>query len=114
MTIYHVARRLDWDAAQASGQYTISSRESTLEQEGFIHCSTPAQVHRVAERVWKGTDSELVVLEMDEDAIATAGGEVRFEGSSTELYPHIYGAILPLYVTAVLPARFDDSGAFSF
>jgi uncharacterized protein (DUF952 family) len=42
--IFHIASRADWTAAKADGEYRISTLGRTLEDEGFIHCSTLAQV----------------------------------------------------------------------
>jgi predicted RecB family nuclease len=39
--IFHVTRVNDWRAAQAGGSYRVSTRDRTLEEEGFIHCSYP-------------------------------------------------------------------------
>jgi uncharacterized protein (DUF952 family) len=115
-SIYHIVRRDEWE----SGDY----RPASLAAEGFIHCSTAAQVMGTANRFFKGTTG-LVVLRI-ETARLTA--PLKFESATdrNELFPHIYGALNPSAVTAVfdLPGRglsaelsrdktVDKSGGFS-
>jgi uncharacterized protein (DUF952 family) len=38
--IYHITSKQEWVSAQEQGEYTAPS----LQTEGFIHCSTAAQV----------------------------------------------------------------------
>lgn len=44
----HITERSLWDAAHETGTYEMSTRGRTLQEEGFIHCSTRAQLPRVA------------------------------------------------------------------
>ncbi|GAA3048300.1 hypothetical protein GCM10010448_34250 [Streptomyces glomeratus] len=44
----HITERSLWDAARETGTYQMSTRGRTLQEEGFIHCSTRAQLPRVA------------------------------------------------------------------
>lgn len=113
MTIMHLARRADWAAAVASGEYRISTRGADLDAIGFIHASYPDQLAAVAEFVYADDPHELCVLVLDEDAIRSAGVRVLDEdGGDGELYPHIYGPISPSWVTAVHDAGFDADGKF--
>ena len=64
-TLFHIARRRDWEAAQRVGAYRISTLDRTLEQEGFIHLSFARQVRGVADRFYAGVDDELVLLSID-------------------------------------------------
>jgi glutathione S-transferase len=43
-SIFHVTRADDWRAAQGRAAYRISTRDRSLEEEGFIHCSYAHQV----------------------------------------------------------------------
>ncbi len=109
MTILHLARLDDCEAAQVSGEYRVSSRDLSLDDAGFIHASTEEQLADVAERVYFDAPDDLVVLELDEDAITADGVEVRYEeGGDGDLYPHIYGPINPEWVVTVRTALFDD------
>lgn len=115
MRILHIARRADWDDAVRVGAYRVSTRGASLEQVGFIHASLPEQVADVAGFLYRDADDELCVLVMDEDAIRSAGTDVRREdGGDGALYPHVYGPIDPAWVTEVRPARFDESGRFTY
>jgi len=109
MTILHLAIESDWAAALAVGSYRVSTRGLTVDQVGFIHCSTPAQVGRVAELFYSEVPDPLCVLEMDPDTIRAAGTEVRFEDvGNGELFPHIYGPIDPTWVLEAKPARMAE------
>lgn len=99
-TIFHIARSSDWQAARASGVYRLSTRDRTLDDVGFIHCSYAHQVATVANAIYRG-ERNLVLLEIDLSRLssplkpepATPGGEP---------FPHIYG---PLNVDAVTLVR---------
>jgi glutathione S-transferase len=95
--IYHVASAEDWERARRAGEYRISTRGRTLEEEGFIHCSRASQVAAVADRFYRGVD-DLVLLTID---VRLVKCEVRYESvpGAGESFPHIYG---PLDVDAVV------------
>jgi uncharacterized protein (DUF952 family) len=93
--ILHIAARERWEAARGAGVY----RGETLESEGFIHASTPAQIVATANRYYRGR-TDLILLSIDP---ARVGAEIRWEAAANgELYPHIYG---PLNVDAVVRVR---------
>ena len=91
-TLYHITTETAWSAAIDAGAY----RGDTLETEGFIHCSTAAQVAEVANRLFLGRD-DLLLLVIDEAAV---GPRVVYENTEggAEQYPHVYG---PLNLDAV-------------
>jgi len=102
--VYHAALPHEWVDAQATGEYTMSTRGLTLEQEGFIHCSTREQVEGVANRFY-GDLEELSLLTIDLDRVES---DVRWEPpapGADELYPHIYGPLPVAAVTAVVTWR---------
>lgn len=109
-TIFHITSRTDWAAAQAAGAYTADS----LASEGFIHCSTAAQVIATADRIFKGR-RDLLLLSVDS---ARVKAEIRHENleGGTQLFPHIYGALALDAVVAVheFPPREDGSFALPF
>src|SRR6266508_3786522 len=97
--IFHIARSSEWRAALPTGEYRISTRDATLDEVGFIHCSYAHQVDRSARLVYADDDaSDLVVLTID---LARVPAEIRHQnvGGGDEAFPHIYG---PLPVAAVL------------
>ncbi|MFD4960441.1 DUF952 domain-containing protein [Microbacterium sp. NPDC058389] len=109
MEILHVAHRSDWERARRDGRYTVSTRGRDLDEVGFIHGSTAAQVSGVAERFYRDDPETLVVLVIGVDLVRADGTEVRFEdGGDGQEYPHIYGPVLPSHVIRVEPAGFID------
>jgi uncharacterized protein (DUF952 family) len=98
--IYHIATASDWAQAQRDGEYTVSTRGRTLDEEGFIHASTAAQVAPVANLFYLDLP-DLLVLVIDTDRV---GPEIRYEQvpGADAPFPHIYG---PLNADAVLAAR---------
>ena len=102
--IIHVCRTEDWKFAQNAGEYRVDS----LESEGFIHCSKPEQVIRVANDYFPAAQ-DLLLLWIDPTKL---GFELRWEASHGEVYPHIYG---PLNLDAVITVREylpDSDGVF--
>jgi uncharacterized protein (DUF952 family) len=99
--IYHIATRADWERALADGEYTRSSVDKTLAEEGFIHASQASQVARTANRFYRDVAGDLVLLVIDPVLLRA---EVRYEEvPGAELpFPHVYG---PLNVDAVIDAR---------
>jgi uncharacterized protein (DUF952 family) len=90
--ILHIASPSEWVAAMRTGQIAPPS----LATEGFVHCSTRAQLAGTLDRHFAGAGS-LVLVAVDEAAIAP---DLRWEeGLPGERFPHVYAAIP---VTAVL------------
>lgn len=100
-TILHAALPDDWATALRHGEYLISTRGITLEQEGFIHCSRRHQVEAVVARFYADVP-ELVLLTIDPDRLdAPVVDEPPADGID-ELFPHVYG---PIPVEAVVRAE---------
>jgi uncharacterized protein (DUF952 family) len=93
--IFHIATITDWDAARAAGDYRVSTLGQTLADVGFIHCSTAAQVQKVADRFYCGVE-HLVLLTIETERLSAL---VRFDPIGSDSYPHIYG---PLNLDAVI------------
>jgi uncharacterized protein (DUF952 family) len=103
-TIYHLAGRADWLAAQASGRYVGSPDD---QRDGFIHFSTAAQVARSAARFRAGR-RDLLLLWVDAAAL---GSVLRWERSgSGEDYPHLYEALPVSAVRRVDALALADDG----
>lgn len=113
--ILHMTPRSRWEAALENGQLTADS----LEREGFIHCSFPDQLERVANKHYRGlTDLVLLCIEAEQ-----VGSEVRYEGpidphtgqpeSERELYGHVYGPIDVGSVVKVIDFPPNPDGSFS-
>ena len=98
MRIFHLALPDDWAAAQAAGEYTVSTRGVTLEQEGFIHCSLPEQVDPVRRNYYADVD-ELLLLTIDTDLLTSPWQLDDVPGAGE--FPHVYG---PIDLAAVVEA----------
>jgi glutathione S-transferase len=112
VTIYHIAFETDWVPAAEAGEYRVSTRGKTLDEQGFIHASDAHQVAGVANVIHRQDDG-LVVLEID---VAKLRPEVRYEGvpDSDEQFPHIYGPLNVDAVVAILPLTRGPDGSFVF
>src|ERR1700761_6652376 len=111
--IYHIARRADWERARADGEYTRSTVDKTLAEEGFIHASQASQVARTANKFYRDVAGDLVLLVIDPGLLRA---EVRYEDvPGAELpFPHVHG---PVNVAAVIEARpfaAGPDGTFAF
>ncbi|MFJ8730863.1 DUF952 domain-containing protein [Streptomyces bauhiniae] len=92
--ILHLTERALWDAARAHGTYEISTRGRTLQEVGYIHFSTRAQLPRVAAFLY-GEDldrDDLVVLVVD-PALLDAPLKYEAMPPAGEEFPHVYGAV---------------------
>ena len=108
--LLHITERDTWRTAQQAGEYRMSTRGVTLEEEGFIHCSLREQLRGVAEFLYPdaGRD-DLVVLVIDSDKVPSA---IRFEpaGPGGPEFPHIYGPLPVGAVTEVVTVGRDGGG----
>lgn len=101
MVVLHLCPASDWAAARHAGEV----RAASLESEGFVHCSTPAQLPGVVERFY-GSVPDLLVLSVDSDA---TGAELRWEPPAhahddpDERFPHLYGPLPVAAVVEVIP-----------
>lgn len=85
----------------------------TYDAVGFVHLSTPAQVHLPANRLFSGR-TDLVLLRLDPARLASP---VRWEPGvpsdpQSMLFPHLYGPLPTAAVTAVLDYRPGPDGTF--
>jgi len=100
--LLHLALPDDWAAAFSVGEYRMSTRGMTLDEVGFIHCSTRVQTEATANRFYADLD-QLVLLTIDPVLVPS---EICWEPPAPgldELFPHIYG---PLPLAAVNTADF--------
>lgn len=105
--ILHIISKHDWIVAAAAGDY----RPESLAAEGFIHCSTAAQVLGPANEFYRG-QSGLALLVID-PALVTA--DILYEDcyETGQAFPHIYGPLLPAAVVAVVDFPVSEDGSFS-
>ena len=92
--IFHITTAAEWEAARSTGALAPPS----LAAEGFVHCSSPTQVGRVADWFYREVP-DLVLCCIDPVRLTAP---VRWEPSADVLagdFPHVYG---PLDVDAVV------------
>jgi uncharacterized protein (DUF952 family) len=106
--LLHITDRAGWQEAVRIGEYRMSTRNVTLEQEGYIHCSLRHQLRTVAELVYSDAD-DLVVLVIDSEQVPA---DIRYEAPApgAECYPHIYGPLPVGAVTEVVRVGRDGGG----
>jgi len=130
--IIHIVKRSEWAQAVARGTYAPAS----LRAEGFIHCSTVAQLVDTANRFCRGYHG-LVVLCIDESRLKA---ELKYEAAGVtpapsvkaarrwrarplpwlntappspgELFPHLYGELNVDAVARVVELPCEADGSF--
>jgi len=102
--LLHICSRQDWAAAQATGRYAPLS----LSQEGFIHCSTPAQALSTANRFYAGRHDLLLLYIAPQKLV----NELRLEPADDDIFPHIYGYLNLAAVFSVRDFLPDPDGVF--
>lgn len=108
--LVHLCSKDEWKSAQARGEH----RPASLPASGFVHLSTPEQVHLPANRLYAGR-TDLVLLHID---AARLSSPVRWEpGVPADPvgmeFPHLYGPLpigAVIRVTSYVP---DSEGRFA-
>lgn len=103
-TILHITKLQQWKASENIGTYHADS----LNTEGFIHCSQPTQIIKVANRFFHH-QKELVILVINS---AQVKPEIRYEEADGELFPHIYGELNIDAVYEVIDFEPGEDGFF--
>jgi uncharacterized protein (DUF952 family)/ribosomal protein S18 acetylase RimI-like enzyme len=100
--LVHLIEPADWRRALAQR----AVRPSSLSTDGFVHLSTPDQVHVPAGRLFPGR-RDLVLLVVDParltDPVRTEPGVPADPGGMR--FPHLYGPLPVTAVVAVVPYR---------
>jgi len=102
--IFHLAFPEAWDAVQPSGEYYPAHYAS----DGFIHCSTEAQLKETAAIHFpNATELRIIILPTLE-----LGPELKWETSRNgEDFPHLYRGIrVPADVSKVFTVSRDHAG----
>ncbi|MGZ5365905.1 MAG: DUF952 domain-containing protein [Mycobacterium sp.] len=108
--LIHICGAEEWQSAQTDGEL----RPDSLASSGFVHLSTPEQVHLPANRLYAGR-TDLVLLRVDP---ARLSSPVRWEaGVPTDPdameFPHLYGPLPAEAVITVTPYQPDADGRFA-
>ena len=97
-----------WAAAVAAGRYDGTADDR---RDGFVHFSTAAQLPESARRHRAG-QAGLVLVAVEARRL---GDRLRWEAARNgELFPHLYGALLPAEVAQVTPLPLGPDGKHIF
>jgi uncharacterized protein (DUF952 family) len=106
--IYHMCPAEAWQQALAAGEYVGTADDR---RDGFLHFSTAAQIAESARRHRAG-QAGLVLVAVDADPL---GKRVRWEKSrGGDLFPHLYGALLPQEAARIEPLPLGADGLHIF
>lgn len=106
--IFHICRRVEWEAALAAGIYNGSSQDQA---DGFIHFSSVDQIVVSAGKHRAGQDG-LVLLAADPNLLGTG---LKWENSrGGALFPHLYGSLDPAVVLWVKELPLGPGGRHAF
>lgn len=107
-SLVHLCGSADWQAARQSG--SLSPDPGV----GFVHLSTPEQVHLPANRLFAGR-TDLLVLHIDPARLtAPLRWEPGLPGDPpTMRFPHLYGPLPVAAVVSVSPYRPQADGHFA-
>jgi uncharacterized protein (DUF952 family) len=108
--LVHLCSADDWLLGQKRGEL----RPDSLGANGFVHLSTPEQVHLPANRLYAGRH-DVVLLRIDP---ARLSSEIKWEpGVATDpdamVFPHLYGPLPADAVTSVTSYRPGSDGRFA-
>jgi uncharacterized protein (DUF952 family) len=103
-TIVHITQRQKWKQAKNLGIYHADS----LDSEGFIHCSKPSQILKVANYIFANQQG-LILLVINSDQV---NPPIRYEGADGEVFPHIYGELNIDAVSQVIDFEPGEDGLF--
>lgn len=96
MGLHHIMTTDAWARFEADGISVQSTRDRTLAEEGFIHCSYDDQVEGTLARFYGDLD-EVVIVTLDPQRLdAEVVDEPAADGT---LFPHVRG---PLTMGAVI------------
>lgn len=112
--LLHVAIADDWEACQRFGEYDVSTRGMSVDDTGFVHAATEPQLATVLRDVYGDLSLPLLVVVIDEDALAAAGVDIRWEAPSTRgserVVPRIMGVLPMNSATIVVEIPLDRRG----
>ena len=105
--LYHMARRSEWEQAEADGLYRGSPDDR---RDGFMHFSTAAQVAESA-RLHRAGQADLLLIVVAEDGIGPWKWEAARSGA---LFPHLYGDLPVKTAVGVHELPLGDDGLHVF
>jgi uncharacterized protein (DUF952 family) len=105
MLTYHLVPTEVWSALADDAPL----RPSSLEAEGFVHCTTGAdEMVATANRHYRDDPRPFVVLTVD---LSRVTAPWRYDSADTR-YPHVYGELPRLAIVRAEPIRRTADGTF--
>jgi uncharacterized protein (DUF952 family) len=104
--IFHITTEEQWKTAVSAGHY----HHSSLDIEGFIHCSTREQILDSATKHFHGQTGLVLLCIVVKDVAAPVIYEDSYQ--SGQDFPHIYGQLNLDAVTQVIPFLAGENGSF--
>jgi len=102
--IVHLCSQQSWLEAQLGNEY----RAQSLDQEGFIHTSSPDQIVEVANTFYRGM-ADLVLLWIDPKRLQA---KLLWEAVGAQVFPHLYGPLNLDAVDTITPFTPQVDGIF--
>lgn len=104
--LFHITTKEDWKLHNKNGSYQPES----LENQGFIHCSTGSQVEETANRHFAGKD-EIFLLVIDAMMLRE---EIKYEEDEElgEKFPHLYCPLSTNAIIDKIPVKAEENGSF--
>ncbi|HET6527601.1 MAG TPA: DUF952 domain-containing protein [Balneolaceae bacterium] len=105
--LFHITTREAFSEFKNSPNYEPES----LETEGFIHCSSGAQINETANRLFAGL-SKILLLVID---VSTLRPDVKYEldEETGQKFPHIYGPLNKDSIMDKIDIPAEDDGSFN-
>lgn len=105
--IFHLVTKEDWESHTKNSQYTPQS----LEDQGFIHCSSGNNIEDTANRLFK--DKENVLLLVINTALVDHDIKYEKDPELEEEFPHIYGPLNTGAVIDKIDIAPEEDGSYS-
>ncbi|NGP89054.1 DUF952 domain-containing protein [Fodinibius halophilus] len=105
--LFHITSKKEWKEYQNNGRY----EPETLEDEGFIHCSSGEQIEDTANRLFSDKD-KILLLVID---VSTLGENIKYEKDEEtgEKFPHLYEPLESSAVIDKIEVGAEDDGTFN-
>lgn len=103
--IFHLTSFVEWNKAQAIGEY----RAPSLESEGFIHFSSYGQILSVANLLYKSVNLPILLV-IDDSKLDP--NDLKWEGVDELEFPHLYRPVKIDEVIKTIPLLKNKSGEF--
>jgi uncharacterized protein (DUF952 family) len=104
--IFHITTNEEFNTFKKNGNYEPES----LDEKGFIHCSSGHQVEDIANEKFSGHE-KILLLVIDVTAL---NSKIKYEkdSESGKKYPHIYGPLDTNAIIDKIEVLPEDDGQF--